>query len=256
MLLDFDTISEPLGGPWGLPGSSTMSQKYFTSFPGTAVLTFDCREGKSAKKSIFARFWTHLLTPKWPGSLPRFIPNGPKWKAKTLKNFPFIYGCCRPYRRVQSRRNCKKVHFCSILDPFGDPLMASYAFPIHSKWPQLKCLTSESILSNQQPCWALTDDCWIDFSLKFIIFIHLWQGEKAMSTVKAKSESSIWAQLAWYIYELGYWFRKRSLLRFWFTKTHGFLQFFQKYLFWAYFSVFWLKNLQKDFFWGVYLFFI
>ena len=43
-----------------MPGSSKMTLKNFTSFLGTAVLTFECREGKSAKKSIFARFWTPL----------------------------------------------------------------------------------------------------------------------------------------------------------------------------------------------------
>jgi len=90
-----------------------------------ADLTYDCREGKTAKKSIFAQFWTHFWTPVWPGRLPRFIQNGPKWRAKPPINFLFIYECCTPYFWLQKRKNWQKAYFCSISDPFLDLKVAS-----------------------------------------------------------------------------------------------------------------------------------
>ena len=116
-LTNFGPISEPPDGQLGFPGprdvaqtSSPNYQQNHTSFWGSVELTFDCKEGKTVKNTIFGQFWAHFRAPGWPVRLHLIIASDLNSWARTLTIMLFKQRQYRAYNGLQIQFSPQNHH--------------------------------------------------------------------------------------------------------------------------------------------------
>ena len=117
-LTNFRLFSDPPDDGLGFPdppdAAQTSSPSYrqnHTSFWGGVELTFDCKEGKTVKNTIFGQFWAHFRAPGWPVWLHLSIANDLNSWARALTIMLFKQRQYRAYNGLQIQFSPQNHHF-------------------------------------------------------------------------------------------------------------------------------------------------